>query len=110
MPLACRFFVQRNLPLIWTSARISDDGERPLYAHTSVGVRNGKTRDVRALGWRPDSVVLRLQFQFLVVYKEPKHVVPMEGALECNFYISPDFSGMDQNWGEAPHDQGIGLY
>ena len=74
------------------------------HAHTSPGVRIWEGRDVRALGWCPGAIVLSLQFQLLVFYKQPKHIVPIWDALECDFCTLPEVSGMGQDGSESAHD------
>jgi hypothetical protein len=36
-----------------------------------------KERDIRALGWRPGSVVLRLQPYLLISDEQPERIVPI---------------------------------
>lgn len=52
--------------------------------------------DTRALGDRPGLIVLCLQFQLLIFYKQPKRVVPIQDALEYDFCRVPAVSGIDQ--------------
>ena len=54
-------------------------------------------------------VVLSLQFQLLISYKQPKRIVPMWDALKCNFCTLPEVSGIGENGGEATHDLGRGF-
>jgi hypothetical protein len=56
-----------------------------------------KKRDVQALDWCPCAVILRLQFQILISYKQPKRMVPMWDALEFYFCTLPEVSGMGDN-------------
>jgi len=53
--------------------------------------------DIRALGERPGLIVLCLQSQLRIVYKQPKRVVPIQDALERDFCRVPAVSGIDQN-------------
>ena len=52
---------------------------------------------MRALGWFPGFVVLRLQFHRLIFNKQPKRIVPIYDALECNFCMLLEVNGMDEN-------------
>ena len=58
--LVCRFFAQNKWPLlIWISARILDVGETSLRIQRDYLVYVvEKPRDIRALGWRPDPIIL----------------------------------------------------
>ena len=52
---------------------------------------------MRALDWFPGFAVMRLQFQRLIVNKQPKCIVPIYDALECNFCMLLEVNGMDEN-------------
>ena len=58
-------------------AQLGGRGKASTHAQTSVDAFSEVKRDTRALGYRPDSVVLRLQIQLPIFYKHPKRIVPM---------------------------------
>ena len=60
----------------------------------SVNIRNEGTKDVRARGWCPGSVIFLLQFDVLIINKQ---IQLIWDALQCNFWMSPKISGMDLN-------------
>ena len=84
-------------------------GKTSAHEQESGSVHSGEAMDARALGGRPGLVVLCLQFQLLIFYKQPKRVVPIQDALECDFCRIPAVSDIDQNRSEAPHDLSRGL-
>ena len=53
--------------------------------------------------WCPGVVVFHLNFSLPVVYKQPQHICPIWNVLQCDFYMLAEMSGVDVNWGEAPH-------
>ena len=74
-----------------------------IHAHASVSVRIGEIRDIQPLCWCPGVIVLYLYFSLPVVYKQPQSIRPVWNILQCDFCMLAEMSGMDVNWGEAPH-------
>ncbi len=91
---------------------ISVMSEKHLYTRTFTiewSVRIGEIRDIRALCWCPSVTVLRLYFSLHIFYKQPQRIRPIWNALQCYFCMLAKMSGMDVNWGEAPHVLDTGL-
>ena len=53
--------------------------------------------------WCPGVIVLYLYFSLPVVYKQPQSIRLVWNILQCDFCMLAEMSGMDVNWGEAPH-------
>jgi hypothetical protein len=50
-------------------------GNTSTHAQPSGNVRSGETRNIQALGWRPGSVVSRLQFKLDISEEQPERIV-----------------------------------
>lgn len=58
-------------------AHLGYRGKTPTYAQVIGNECSEETWDIRAFGWCPGSVVLRLQFQLRILYEQPEHEVPI---------------------------------
>ena len=68
-----------------------------------MSARIGEIRDIQALRWCPCVIVFPLHFSLRIFYKQPQRIRPIWDALQCDFCMVAKMSGVDVNWGEAPH-------
>ena len=63
----------------------------------------GEIRDIRVLCGCPGVIVFPLYLSLRIFYKQLQRIRPIWDALQCNFCMVAKMSGVDVNWGEAPH-------
>ena len=80
-----------------------------IHANPLISVRIGEIMNILALCWCPGVVVFHLQCALHIFYKQPQRISPIWNVLQYDFCMSAEMSGMDINWGEAPHVLETGL-
>ncbi len=74
-----------------------------IHAHPPMSVHIEEIRDIRALCWCPGAIVSLLYFSLHIVHKQLQRIRPIWDVLQCDFCMLVKMSGMNVNWGEAPH-------
>ena len=78
-------------------------------AHALESVGCEKTKDIRALAWRPGLVVFHLQLYLYIFDKQPELIDQIWVVLDCDFCMLPEMSCVDLDWSETLHRLGRGL-
>ena len=75
-----------------------------IYGKLPISIRIGEIRDIRALCWCPGvTIVAHLYYSLHVFYKQPQRIRAIWDVVKCDFCMLGKMSGVDVNWGEAPH-------
>ena len=62
-----------------------------------MSVLGGETGDIRALGWCPGELVIRLEIWLLILYEQLQGILSIWDLMHCNFCMLPEMSGKDLN-------------
>ena len=79
------------------SADLGGRRNTSIHVHPLISIRIGELMDIQALCWYPGVIIFPLYSSLHIFYKQLQRIRPIWNALQCNFCMLAEMSGMDVN-------------